>query len=53
MAELTGGCLCGHVRYSANADPVFVGVCHCTHCQRQTGTAFSVLVGVPKPAMSI
>jgi hypothetical protein len=53
MAELTGGCLCGHVRYSANTDPIFVGVCHCTHCQRQTGTAFSVLVGVPKPAMSI
>jgi hypothetical protein len=32
---------------------VFVGVCHRTHCQRQTGTAFSVRVGVPKPATSI
>jgi hypothetical protein len=27
MAEIIGGCLCGHARYSANADPVFVGVC--------------------------
>jgi len=53
MVEMTGGCLCGQVRYSANEDPVFVGVCHCTHCQRQTGTAFSVLVGIPKSAMSI
>jgi hypothetical protein len=53
MAEMTGGCLCGQVRYTANADPVFVGVCHCTHCQKQTGTAFSVLVGIPKSAMSI
>jgi len=26
MAEMTGGCLCGQVRYTANADPVFVGV---------------------------
>jgi hypothetical protein len=43
MAEITGGCLCGQVRYSANAEPAFVGVCHCTHCQKQTGTAFSVL----------
>ena len=51
MVEITGGCLCGQVRYSANAEPAFVGVCHCTHCQKQTGTAFSVLVGVPKSAM--
>jgi hypothetical protein len=53
MREMTGGCLCGQVRYSANADPVFVGVCHCKHCQKQTGTAFSVLVGVPKLAFSL
>jgi len=53
MMEMTGGCLCGRVRYSAKEDPVFVGVCHCTHCQRQTGTAFSVLVGIPKSAMSL
>ena len=53
MAEMTGGCLCGQVGYTANADPVFVGVCHCTHCQKQTGTAFSVLVGIPKSATSI
>jgi hypothetical protein len=53
MAEMTGGCLCGQVRYTANTDPVFVGLCHCTHCQKQTGTAFSVLVGIPKSAMSI
>jgi hypothetical protein len=53
MREMAGGCLCGQVRYSANADPVFVGVCHCKNCQRQTGTAFSVLVGVPNSALSI
>ena len=53
MRELTGGCLCGQVRYSANADPAFVGVCHCKHCQKQTGTAFSVIVGIPKSALSV
>jgi hypothetical protein len=53
MAEMTGGCLCGQVSYMANSDPIFVGVCHCTHCQKQSGTAFSVLVGIPKSAMSI
>jgi len=50
MREMTGGCLCGQVRYSANADPAIVAVCHCKNCQKQTGTAFSVLVGVPKTA---
>ena len=53
MTEMTGGCLCGQVRYSANTEPAFVGVCHCKNCQKQTGTAFSVLVGIPKTAMSV
>jgi hypothetical protein len=53
MREMSGGCLCGQVEYSANADPAFVGVCHCEHCQKQTGTAFAVLVGIPKSAISI
>ena len=53
MREMTGGCLCGRVRYSASAEPAFVGVCHCTHCQKQTGTALSVVVGIPKSAMSV
>jgi len=51
--QMTGGCLCGNVRYTANADPAFVAVCHCKNCQKQTGTAFSVVVGVPKTALSV
>jgi len=50
---ITGGCLCGNVRYTADADPVVQGVCHCTDCQRQTGSPFSVFVGVPSAAFSI
>jgi hypothetical protein len=46
MREMTGGCLCGQVRYSTNADPAFVVVCHCKNCQKQTGSAFSVLVSI-------
>ena len=53
MREMTGGCLCGQVRYSANVEPAIVAVCHCKNCQKQTGTAFSVLVGVPKTALSV
>ena len=38
---LTGGCLCGKVRYEVTAEPLSVGYCHCTRCQRRTGTASS------------
>jgi hypothetical protein len=51
--KIEGGCLCGKVRYSADAEPAFVGVCHCKNCQKGTGTAFSVVVALPKPTLSV
>jgi len=43
MAEIhEGGCLCGAVRYRKIADPAIVIVCHCTSCQRRTGSAFGI-----------
>jgi hypothetical protein len=36
---LTGGCLCGGVRFELSEPPVAAGYCHCTRCQRRTGTA--------------
>src|SRR5689334_22670910 len=38
---LTGGCLCGGVRYEVTEPPVSASYCHCTRCQRRTGTAAS------------
>ncbi len=35
-----GGCLCGEVRYRMTSNPLFVHCCHCTRCQRGTGSAF-------------
>lgn len=40
----TGGCLCGDVRYSVPAQAMQAAVCHCRNCQKQAGTAFSVIV---------
>src|SRR5262245_53825594 len=41
---LTGGCLCGGVRWEIDAPPRFATYCHCTHCQRRTGAAASAQV---------
>ncbi len=53
MPQITGGCLCAKVRSSANAQPAFVGICHCTDCQRFSGSAFAVVVGVPEAAFLV
>jgi hypothetical protein len=39
---LTGRCLCGEVSYEIAGDLIATAVCHCDHCQRQGGSAFSV-----------
>jgi hypothetical protein len=38
---LTGGCNCGAVRFEVRAPFESAGYCHCTRCQRRTGTAAS------------
>ena len=43
---VTGGCLCGAVRFEVTAQPALAGYCHCTRCQRRTGTAASAQVGI-------
>lgn len=37
-----GGCLCGAVRYVLKSEPRAIAICHCTHCQRQSGSLFSL-----------
>ena len=37
-----GGCTCRDVRYQLSGPPMFVNCCHCTWCQRETGSAFAV-----------
>jgi hypothetical protein len=44
--HLTGGCLCGGVRYEITAPLGQAGYCHCTRCQRRTGAAASANAAV-------
>jgi hypothetical protein len=41
-APLSGGCLCGGVRFEVVEPLVSASYCHCTRCQRRTGTAAAV-----------
>jgi hypothetical protein len=45
---LTGGCLCGAVRFEISEPLAGAGYCHCTRCQRRTGAAVSAQ-GYPVP----
>lgn len=47
MPDISGGCLCGAVTYSTEAEPAMIVVCHCKDCQKQSGSPFSVNVLVP------
>jgi hypothetical protein len=38
---LTGGCICGGVRFELAQRPSDAGYCHCTRCQKRTGAAAS------------
>lgn len=39
---LNGSCFCGKIKYRLETPPLFVHCCHCTDCQKQTGSAFAI-----------
>lgn len=50
---ITGGCLCGAVRYTASADPLVTRICWCRLCQKLGAGSGTVNVGFASDAVSI
>jgi hypothetical protein len=53
MTQREGGCQCGRVRYRITAQPVMLVACHCTECQRQSGSAFGMSLIVPESGVEL
>lgn len=44
---ISGGCLCGAVRYAISAPVTTLRACHCLNCQKHTGSGGSINAVVP------
>lgn len=50
---LTGGCLCGAVRYESDGIALFSVLCHCRDCQRSSGSGHVPVMGVSKATFRV
>lgn len=50
---MTGGCLCGAVRYTSDAVPVYQLMCHCRDCQKVSGGAYAPIVFLPAELVEV
>ena len=50
---ITGGCLCGAIRYQAHGSSLFAMLCHCRDCQRSSGTGHVPVLGMPRAQFKV
>jgi hypothetical protein len=50
---ITGGCLCGQLRFEAEGEPVYAGHCHCADCRKASGSGFIPFMGFPASAVRV
>jgi hypothetical protein len=53
MDNVTGGCLCGKVRFTASGAPYRTGLCHCLECRKHHGALFHASAIFPESAVTI
>jgi hypothetical protein len=51
--EVTGGCLCGAVRFRVTLPTLFCAHCHCSMCRRNHGAGYVTWVGVPRAQLAL
>jgi len=49
----TGQCMCGHTEYRVTEAPLTVYACHCTDCQKRSGSAFGLSMWVHRNALEV
>ena len=50
---ITGGCMCGAIRYEATEHPQETGYCHCSMCQKASGNTFIAYAIFPTDAFRV
>jgi len=50
--KMTGGCMCGAVRYEVSGEPLAVSHCHCLSCRKHNGGPVVTLAGFLAPQVS-
>lgn len=53
MDRLTGGCLCGALRFETSGPPFRVGLCHCLDCRKHHGALFHASAIFPSDRVSV
>ncbi|MEZ5794603.1 GFA family protein [Albidovulum sp.] len=48
-----GGCRCGGLRFRVTRQPIVTSACHCTGCQRMSGSAFSTTAMIPLDGFAV
>lgn len=51
--KIEGACHCGAITYEAEIDPEKIAVCHCTDCQRTSGSPYRVGVLAPSATFKL
>ncbi len=50
---LSGGCQCGALRYEVRGKPLRTYACHCSICQKQSGSAFGLSAQFPGGSLTV